>query len=65
LPFTALSGLRCFTKVGRRLYAVGGNPEAARLSGINVTKYRLMAFVFCSMSGRLCWHPVSPADCGR
>jgi D-xylose transport system permease protein len=39
-----------FTKVGRRLYAVGGNPEAARLSGINVTKYRLMAFVFCSMT---------------
>ena len=39
-----------FTKVGRRLYAVGGNSEAARLSGINVTKYRLMAFVFCSMT---------------
>lgn len=39
-----------FTKIGRRLYAVGGNAEAARLSGINVTKYRLMAFVFCSMT---------------
>ena len=39
-----------FTKVGRRVYAVGGNAEAARLSGINVTKYRLMAFVFCSMT---------------
>ena len=39
-----------FTKIGRRVYAVGGNPEAARLSGINVTKYRLMAFVFCSMT---------------
>src|SRR3546814_12252422 len=25
-----------FTVIGRRLYAVGGNPEAARLSGINV-----------------------------
>lgn len=37
-----------FTKIGRRVYAVGGNPEAARLSGINVTKYRLLAFVFCS-----------------
>ncbi len=37
-----------YTKVGRRVYAVGGNPEAARLSGINVTKYRLLAFVFCS-----------------
>ena len=39
-----------FTKIGRRVYAVGGNPEAARLSGINVTKYRLLAFVFCSMT---------------
>jgi D-xylose transport system permease protein len=37
-----------FTTVGRRVYAVGGNPEAARLSGINVKLYRLGAFVFCS-----------------
>ena len=37
-----------FTMVGRRLYASGGNPEAARLSGINVTRYKLMAFIFCS-----------------
>ena len=37
-----------FTMVGRRIYAVGGNPEAARLSGINVTRYKLLAFVFCS-----------------
>jgi D-xylose transport system permease protein len=37
-----------FTMVGRRLYAAGGNSEAARLSGINVMRYKLMAFVFCS-----------------
>jgi len=37
-----------FTMVGRRLYATGGNTEAARLSGINVMRYKLMAFVFCS-----------------
>jgi D-xylose transport system permease protein len=37
-----------FTTIGRRIYAVGGNPEAARLSGINVQLYRLGAFVFCS-----------------
>lgn len=37
-----------FTIVGRRVYAVGGNPEAARLSGINVTRYKLLAFVLCS-----------------
>ena len=37
-----------FTMLGRRIYAVGGNSEAARLSGINVLLYKLMAFVFCS-----------------
>jgi D-xylose transport system permease protein len=37
-----------YTTIGRRIYAVGGNPEAARLSGINVAVYRLSAFVFCS-----------------
>jgi D-xylose transport system permease protein len=37
-----------FTTIGRRVYAVGGNAEAARLSGINVNRYRLGAFVLCS-----------------
>jgi ribose transport system permease protein len=32
------------TKFGRWLYAVGGNPEAARLSGINVQRMKLAAF---------------------
>jgi D-xylose transport system permease protein len=36
------------TVTGRRLYAVGGNPEAARLSGINVRRYKMAAFVLCS-----------------
>jgi ribose/xylose/arabinose/galactoside ABC-type transport system permease subunit len=34
-----------FTVTGRRLYAVGGNAEAARLSGIDVTTYKIGAFV--------------------
>ncbi|RUX42265.1 ABC transporter permease, partial [Mesorhizobium sp. M4A.F.Ca.ET.050.02.1.1] len=42
-----------YTMVGRRIYASGGNPEAARLSGINVTRYKLMAFVFCSATAGL------------
>ena len=37
-----------FTTVGRKVYAVGGNPEAARLSGINVMRYRMAAFILCS-----------------
>lgn len=35
-----------YTKFGRRIYAVGNNPQAAFLSGINVNITRLMAFVF-------------------
>ena len=35
-----------YTKFGRRIYAVGNNPQAAFLSGINVKFTRLMAFVF-------------------
>lgn len=34
-----------YTTVGRRLYATGGNAEAARLSGISVDRYRVVAFV--------------------
>jgi len=35
------------TTLGRYLYAIGGNPDAARLSGINIRKYLLV--VFCMM----------------
>ncbi|WP_430781732.1 ABC transporter permease [Actinoplanes sp. G11-F43] len=34
-----------YTVIGRNLYAVGGNAEAARLSGIDVDRYRMVAFV--------------------
>ncbi len=33
------------TEVGRYMYAIGGNPEAARLSGINVKLLRASGFV--------------------
>jgi len=35
------------TRLGRHIYGVGGNAEAARLAGIDVEKIRL--FAFCSM----------------
>ena len=34
-----------FTRYGRNMYAVGGNPEAARLAGINVNLYRTVAYM--------------------
>ncbi|MGW4770614.1 sugar ABC transporter permease [Nocardia sp. NPDC004278] len=36
------------TVFGRRIYAVGGNAEAARRAGINVTWVRIAAFIGCS-----------------
>ncbi|WP_454296438.1 ABC transporter permease [Salana multivorans] len=34
-----------FSPLGRRLYALGGNPEAARLSGLPVNRDTVMAYV--------------------
>lgn len=36
------------TRYGRHLYAVGGNPEAARRAGIKVAAIRMSAFMVCS-----------------
>jgi D-xylose transport system permease protein len=36
------------TTYGRHLYAIGGNREAARRAGINVTQLRASVFVICS-----------------
>lgn len=34
------------TRMGRYIYAIGGNAEAARRAGINVNRFRLLAFMF-------------------
>ncbi len=38
------------TKYGRYLYAIGGNPEAARRAGINLALVRTGAFALCSLT---------------
>jgi D-xylose transport system permease protein len=38
------------TRFGRHVYAVGGNAEAARRSGINVSRVRMLAFTFCGLT---------------
>lgn len=37
------------TKFGRQLYAIGGNKQASYLSGINVDRIKVIAFMLCSM----------------
>lgn len=43
------------TKIGAHIYAVGGNPEAARRAGINVARTKLITFMltstFCAIAG--------------
>jgi len=36
------------TRYGRHIYAIGGNTEAARRAGINVTRLRTSVFIICS-----------------
>jgi D-xylose transport system permease protein len=38
------------TRYGRYVYAIGGNPEAARRAGIGVARVRTWAFVLCSFT---------------
>jgi ribose/xylose/arabinose/galactoside ABC-type transport system permease subunit len=38
-----------WTTFGRRLYAVGGNPRTAHLSGVNVNGVTITAYVLCSL----------------
>ncbi len=40
-----------FTKTGRKIYAVGSNAEAAKISGINIDRIKLLVY---SLMGALC-----------
>ena len=41
------------TLIGRRLYAVGGNKEAAHLAGIAVDRYKIAAFVVTGLAAAM------------
>lgn len=42
------------TKFGRKVFAVGGNQETAKLAGINVKKVRFVIHIFVAMFAALC-----------
>lgn len=43
--FAVASFVMRYTRLGRRIYAVGGNAAAAQLSGINVKRIQMTAFI--------------------
>jgi ribose transport system permease protein len=43
------SVLRNQTKTGRRIFALGGNEEATRISGVNTSKLKIVAFVLAGV----------------
>jgi ABC-type xylose transport system permease subunit len=38
------------TQLGRYMYAIGGNAEAARRAGVNLDRIRIIAFMLCSFT---------------
>lgn len=57
LLYIIFSYMMKYTAFGRAIYAVGGNQESARLSGINIEKVKTMTFVLssclCGLAGVL------------
>lgn len=49
LLYTAAHVVMTQTRLGRNLYAVGGNVEAAHLSGVPVQRVILIAYVLCGL----------------
>lgn len=41
------------TRFGRYVYAIGGNPEAARRAGVSLARIRIWAFALCSATAGL------------
>ncbi len=57
LLFLAMAMIIRFTPFGLYLYAVGGNPRAAKISGLDVPAMRMIAFAIsgatCGLAGML------------
>lgn len=42
-----------YTRAGRYIYAIGGNAEATRLSGINTNRYTMLVYAICGLTAGL------------
>jgi inositol transport system permease protein len=45
--------LYAHTKFGKYIYAIGGNEQAARVSGINASRYKMLIYVYASFLAAL------------
>jgi ribose/xylose/arabinose/galactoside ABC-type transport system permease subunit len=45
--------LTTYSKFGKRIYAIGGNEDAARLSGINVERTLVILYMLCGLTAAL------------
>ena len=45
--------LLSFTRFGRQLYATGGNPNTSELSGINIGKVRVLAYIISGVTASI------------
>ncbi|MGB4594430.1 MAG: ABC transporter permease [Anaerolineaceae bacterium] len=45
VAYFLINYIMSYTTVGRSIYATGGNPESARLSGINVQRTKIICFI--------------------
>jgi ribose transport system permease protein len=49
ITFLAVHVFLQYTRTGRHIYAIGGNPQAARVSGINVDRTLVLVYGLCGL----------------
>lgn len=49
ITYVLVGGFLKYTRTGRHIYAIGGNPQAARVSGINVDRTLVLVYALCGM----------------
>jgi ribose transport system permease protein len=68
LVLMALHGMLHYTRLGRAIYAIGGNPRAARLSGMPVQRYLAVVYglsgLLAAFAGLVVIARVNAADSG-
>ena len=52
------------TEIGRYMYAIGGNPEAARLSGVRVRQLRVLGFIIVAATAGIVGLLLTAQDAG-